>query len=318
MKAAIPDYEEAYLIGRYRLTLIPLYVILTSLVWILHDYFITLEEEIRYIWSQRSAFRKFMFLWIRYYTIFLLAFDAFQTHYFAVHETSNRALCVFVDPTNRIAGAICLWSIEIVMQWRIYVMFDRSKKVAFANGILFVASMFFFIYIMVVNALIRNKVVPNDAILSGIGCPSQIGGSDWALWVPATVFEVILFALALYKCASNTDGTDTNKRPSLLSVLVSENVLHFFFVAALLLFYDLMVSEVTPIPWFGYGPFHAATGILTCRILINLQKYAVNIRAEKGKSPEWSTISADEECDEETLAGETSPVKAHDLESGPS
>jgi len=326
MTGAIPDYEESHLIWRYQLTLIPLNVILASLVWVLHDYFITLEDEIRYIWRQKSAFRKFMFLWIRYYTIFLLAFDAFQTHYLDEHEisNSNRALCVLVDPTDRIAGAIGLWSIEIVMQWRIYVLFKRSKKVAIANGILFVASMFLFIYIMVVNAIIRNKAVPNTAILGEIGCPSQIGGSDWALWVPATVFEVIIFLLALYICATGANGTEENKRPSLISVLISENVLHFFFVASLLLFYVLMVAEVTPIPWFGSGPFHAATGIVTCRVLISLQKYSIK-SMEKGKSPQSARASLDslsfdgsaDSCDEETLDGERNPSNIYDLERGP-
>ena len=162
---------------------------------------------------------------------------------------------------------------------------------------------------MVVNAMIRNKDIPDPDVLRGIGCPSQITGTDWALWVPgtkhiistlnfllifnnnpATVFEVVLFLLALYACSTAADGTE-DKRPSLISVLISENVLHFFLwvtllhhfsfcvlifirnsVASLLLFYDLMVAvspnifliymhlsslnstqQVTPIPWFGYG-----------------------------------------------------------------
>lgn len=40
---------------------------------------------------------------------------------------------------------------------------------------------------MVVNAMMRNKDVPNAAVLRGVGCPSQITGSDWALWVPGTI-----------------------------------------------------------------------------------------------------------------------------------
>ncbi len=99
---------------------------------------------------------------------------------------------------------------------------------------------------MVVNAMIRNKNIPDPDVLRGIGCPSQITGTDWALWVPgtkhiififkslfifinnlATAFEVVLFLLALYACSTTADGTE-DKRPSLISVLVSENVLHFF------------------------------------------------------------------------------------------
>jgi hypothetical protein len=37
-------------VALYSRNLIPLYVVLCSLVWVLHDYFITLEDEVAYIW----------------------------------------------------------------------------------------------------------------------------------------------------------------------------------------------------------------------------------------------------------------------------
>jgi len=45
-------------------------------------------------------------------------------------------------------------------------------------------------------------------------------------------------------------------------------------VAALLIFNNLMALGVTNIPWFGFGPFHAALGITTSRMMIHLQKFA--------------------------------------------
>jgi hypothetical protein len=35
-----------------------------------------------------------------------------------------------MDPTIRILGAISLWSIEVIMQLRVYALFDCSKKVS--------------------------------------------------------------------------------------------------------------------------------------------------------------------------------------------
>ena len=37
--------------------------------------------------------------------------------------------CVVAAPVTRMAGAISLWSVEIIMQLRIYALFNRSKKV---------------------------------------------------------------------------------------------------------------------------------------------------------------------------------------------
>lgn len=75
---------------------------------------------------------------------------------------------------------------------------------------------------------------------------------------------------------------------------------------------------------YSHRPFHAATGIITCRVLINLHKYFPK-SMDKGKSPESTRQyldslsfdgSTDQEYDEETLVGERSPSKTHDLERG--
>jgi len=79
-------------------------------------------------------------------------------------------------PLYRFLGAINLWSIEVVMQLRVYMLFNRSKrvrcwhwnfpfkspnifliKVAFANGVLFIISIGIFLWILIYNQLHRNE-----------------------------------------------------------------------------------------------------------------------------------------------------------------
>ncbi|KAF8174234.1 hypothetical protein BJ912DRAFT_1064838 [Pholiota molesta] len=239
----------------YEANLIPLRVVLASLVWVLHDYFVTLEDEIRYIWTQKPSFGRFMFLWVRYYTIFLLGFDTLQIHTFALPGVATHGMCVAADPATRVAGAILLWSIEIIMQMRIYILYNSSKRVLIFNGVLFLGSIGSFLWLVIIGA-IRRK---------------------WAQWIPATGFEGILFAFALYKAAVSVAAwTRLNQRLSLTAILINENILYFSVVSSLLVFNNLMVVGKTKIPWFGYGPFHAAVGIVTCRMLIHLRKFAVD------------------------------------------
>ena len=70
---------------------------------------------------------------IRYYTILLLICDVLQIHSFTIKGVPNKELCVIVDPLTRLAGAISLWAVEIIMQLRIYALYDCSKKVRFAR-----------------------------------------------------------------------------------------------------------------------------------------------------------------------------------------
>jgi len=266
---------SADFIALYKRNLVPLHVVLCSLVWVLHDYFVTLEDEVTYIWTQRPNFGRLMFFWIRYYTIILLIFDVVQVHSFALPGVSTRALCIAADPTVRILGAISLWSVEIIMQLRIYALFNRSKKVAIFNGILFLISMGLFLWVLVVNTFHRNNLIAPFIELPLIGCPGVNGGGQWALWVPATVYEFILFGFALYKAiTSSAARIKFDDRPSLISVLLQENILYFLVIGCLLIFNNLMVVGATRIPWFGFGPFHAAIGIATSRMLIHLRKFS--------------------------------------------
>ncbi|CAA7269671.1 unnamed protein product [Cyclocybe aegerita] len=268
------ELSKSDFIRLYESNLIPLRVVLAALVWVLHDYFITLEDEVVYIWSQKRSLGKFMFLWVhwcislsktitveamlahqvRYYTIFLVAFDTLQIHTFAIPGVATDKLCVAADPVTRLAGAISLWSVEIIMQLRIYALFNRSKPVAVFNALLFLASIGIFLWIMIVNAMKRGKAISQALHLPLPGCPVINGGTEWSLWIAPTVFEFILFLFVVYKSLVSVSARiRLNQRVSLTAVLLQENMLYFFSVACLLIFNNLMVVGATHIPWFGFG-----------------------------------------------------------------
>ena len=98
-----------------------------------------------------------------------------------------------MDPTIRAVGALSLWSVEIVMQLRIYALFGRSKRIAIYNGVLFLASIAVFIWVMVFSAQHRWLTVSRTASKYRLpGCPAINGGIRWAVWVPGTL---VLFRL---------------------------------------------------------------------------------------------------------------------------
>ncbi|KAF7318550.1 UBA-e1-C domain-containing protein [Mycena chlorophos] len=272
--------SQAELDSLYVGNLIPLHVVLAALTWVLHDYCITVEDEIRYIWPQRLNVMKLLFLWIRYYTfalsvahyphalilfcrIVLLLFDAIQIHVFAIPNITSDGLCVAMDTIIRVVGAASLWSIEIIMQLRVYALYNRSKRVAAINLALFLISIAAFLWILVYNHAHRAAVIADAIHLPLPGCPTVHSGIEWAQWVPATIFEGKRDIVKGYRALL-----------PLHTILLRDNILYFFGVCVLLIFNNLMTVNVTHIPWFSYGPFHAAVGIMTARMLINLRKAA--------------------------------------------
>ncbi|KAJ7658489.1 hypothetical protein B0H17DRAFT_1096860 [Mycena rosella] len=254
-------------------SLIPLHVVLVGLTWIIHDYLVTLEDEIRYIWSQRLTLSKAMFLWIRYYSIALLMFDTAQIHSFSKPGVTSDHLCVAMDTIIRCVGAISLWSVEIVMALRVYALYGCSKRIAIINALLFAGSIAGFMYILVYNHSRRADVIAKAIHLPLPGCPTVHSGIEWAQWVPATIYEGILFGFAAFKTfQSAQEGLRKVPGLTIYSLLLRDNLIYFFSIACLLVFNNLMVVNLTHIPWFSYGPFHAAVGILTTRMLLNLRK----------------------------------------------
>ncbi|KAI4526186.1 hypothetical protein K525DRAFT_259803 [Schizophyllum commune Loenen D] len=246
----------------------------------LHACLLTLEDEIRFIWVRSlcrlhipRSFGKYMFLWIRYYSIALLLFDVTQIHVFTIPGVTNDTVCVAMDTIIRVVGAIALWSIEIVMQLRIYALYDCSKTIAIVNGAMFIASIGTFLWILIHNAMGRSAVIADVIHLPLPGCPSIHTGIEWAQWVPATAFEAVLFFFALHKTLHSTaQRFRRGERISLYQLVLRDQIIYFFLVTVLLVFNNLMVVGVTKIPWFSYSPFHAALGVLTTRMMINTRK----------------------------------------------
>ncbi|KAF9524806.1 hypothetical protein CPB83DRAFT_860724 [Crepidotus variabilis] len=282
----------------YEGNIVPLRVTLAGLTWVLHDYFVTLEDEIRFFWFRKRSTGTFLFLWIRYYTIFLILFDTIQIHLFVHPAIHTNAACVAMAPTSRILGAIGLWSVEIIMQVRLYALFNRSKKVAVFNGVLFVASMGVFLWILVLNSKRRGQMIASAIHLPLPGCPTINGGTEWALWLSPMAYEFILFFFLIYKgYHSVAVKMRLNHRMSLMSILLQQNAVYFLSVGGLLLFNNLMVISATKIPWLGWGlvitilfliqfsnhwysllasfdrPFHSALGIVTGRMLLGLRQF---------------------------------------------
>lgn len=126
-----------------------------------------------------------------------------------------------MDSIIRIVGAITLWSVEVIMQLRVYALYKCSKRVryqshedamliyncyyqvAIFNGLLFLASIAGFFWILIHNALRRHEVIASAIHLPLPGCPSIHSGIEWAQWVPGKLPSVFCM-----KCLSSFPSHD--------------------------------------------------------------------------------------------------------------
>ena len=85
---------------------------------------------------------------------------------------------------TRVFGALSLWPIEIIMQLRIYALFNRSKPIAVLNATLFVMSIIAFCIILAHNVNELAAKIGSAKALPIPGCPAVHVELEWAQWVP--------------------------------------------------------------------------------------------------------------------------------------
>jgi hypothetical protein len=158
-------------------------------------------------------------------------FDVTQIHTFSIPGITNDNVCVAMDSIIRIVGAISLWSVEVILQVRVYALYGCSKKVAWFNAILFVASIGGFFYVLIFNAMRRRAVIADTIHLPLPGCPSVHSGIEYAQWIPATAFEGVLFLFAVAKTSGDVWFEQRSRRGFRMSgiyeLLIRDHIIYF-------------------------------------------------------------------------------------------
>ncbi len=168
-----------------------------------------------------------------------------------------------MDSIIRVVGAISLWSVEIIMQLRVYALFKCSKRVyyflpALSDSIveppcprlpcltvysLRVPSLAFygswlimpldeepslptrFVYLCRgVRTFTLGSNGPNGYLVSSLAVAAELLAQS----TQATAYEGVLFGFALFKTLESTaDWIQKGRRVSLYSLLLRDNILYF-------------------------------------------------------------------------------------------
>ncbi|TEB27121.1 hypothetical protein FA13DRAFT_1712884 [Coprinellus micaceus] len=201
----------------YSLNIIPLRVILE-----------TLKDEIQYIWPQKRSFGRTAYLFASYHSGLV--------HYRKASDTLDRRYLkpLFCGPSRSLCKV------------RIYALYDCSKKVAIFNAFLFVCSIAGFLTLLVINAMRRASLIASAIRLPLPGCPAINGGTGWALWLPASGFEFILFAFVVYKSVRSLAlKIRIGDRKSLGAILIADNIYYFLGITVILAFNNAMAAGAT-------------------------------------------------------------------------
>ncbi|EJD06634.1 uncharacterized protein FOMMEDRAFT_17124 [Fomitiporia mediterranea MF3/22] len=164
---------------------------LASSAIIVHDYFLTLDQEIQFIWKARWTIGKVLFFLNRYYTLFVVAFNNYGLFSPSITDDFCQHWFNWQGWTGLIAAALA----ETILQLRLYALYYGNKKVL---GLMIC----FFIFAMASSAAVMGTVLRDvnakaNLIPGTKFCiPLGISTHFYAFWIPILSFETLLCALA--------------------------------------------------------------------------------------------------------------------------
>jgi len=192
------------------------------LVVIFYDWILSLDSEIKLIWSARRSVVKTVYLVNRYCLpiVMIWANYAWSGQALWFKPLSCRIFLV-LDSSLIIAFFASLHYIVSLRAWALY---GRSRAVGlllWGGFVLYLAAA----YVLTIKGLlsIPASLFPIVNICFGT-LPSYL----WAIWLPSIIFETLVFALTLIK-ATQHQSSNLSRTP-ILSTLYRDGFLYFLFI----------------------------------------------------------------------------------------
>jgi len=198
-----------------------------SLAFLLYDHALTFDAEMMYVWKHPSrwSFGKILLVFNRYFGPFTLVFNIFVY----VNPSVTITFCEGFHWWETTSEAVAVLTVELILMTRIYAVYDRSRKLLFVLGALFLAE------------IAGTLVIVDIGLPHGIPRPFPelagcfVGAQPplyFLTWIPALAFESVLCFLMLYKAWRMHKDEYSS---ALLNLIIRDSVLYFLTIFATLL-----------------------------------------------------------------------------------
>ncbi|KAL4081342.1 hypothetical protein V8B97DRAFT_1922054 [Scleroderma yunnanense] len=190
------------------------------------------------------------------------------------------------------AGIIIWWSVQGILQMRLYALYHGSKKLLVFMLITFITEVGTVMWILISTNLVNDGALTMVHISFDRGhkqidtCSAPVSATFTYIWVPCLVFEIMLCLFATYAGIkhSGVQWCQAGKfaRFQLIDVLIQGNVIYFLgpFVMFVLLGINSpnpMVQELANI-LFLKAPITIIAG---CRLILSIRKTASSLQSHE-------------------------------------
>ncbi|KAH8103543.1 hypothetical protein BXZ70DRAFT_1005942 [Cristinia sonorae] len=208
-------------------------------VIIVYDHLITLHSEIELIWRASWSLGKCLFLLNRYYTLSVMVFNNYGTHW--VHWQGADGVIAFTFG-------------ELILQLRLYALYAQNKAILVVMVITFIGGLAASTTLMVLSMI---KITAISHLVPGLSfcIPLNSPKTFYAFWIPVLLSETVLCVLALWRGLQSYFQLRGIQRStySLFDILIRDSCLYYVVIFAVYLF--------NLITWFPKNPSPTEAGV---------------------------------------------------------
>ncbi|TBU39563.1 hypothetical protein BD309DRAFT_1022049 [Dichomitus squalens] len=208
---------------------VSVYANVASLALLVYDWQLTFGDEVDIMWMSKAKFSKLLFLWIRYFGIgthtfivgamYLLPDPSPATWFELLHDPSCR-----VATTFQTAGPnIMWWSVEFVFALRVWILYERSRKLLLFLAMMYTASIGASAVLLVKALLHVDLITVPGGVVSG--CFSSVPIYIYSAFVIGIITTSMLCVLTLYQTIRFRDGLT---RSPLITLFLRDGLVYYF------------------------------------------------------------------------------------------
>ncbi|TDL17655.1 hypothetical protein BD410DRAFT_542655 [Rickenella mellea] len=233
---------------------------------LLWDYFITFDQEVHYVWRTPWTLTKGLFVWNRYFGILRSMAD--MAIFF--NDKKSNLVRDFGFRWQYLSGTFAILSVEVILQLRLYVMYDSNIKLLLVTGLLCLAQLATVLGLLG-KSLVAMEVSPTGKVIC---CTLPHTPFFGGFWGPILLFETLLFGLALRRGFQNRSEISrgfSETRRQIIESLVKHSVLYYLVIFTVFTV-NFIVPFVAPrrVEYVVEFAF-VLSSIMGNRILLNIQ-----------------------------------------------
>jgi len=240
-----------------------IYAQLASLALVLYDYFLTFPMEVELIWKRRWSISTGLYIINRYSGIFALSFNTAVY----INNTFSDNFCFHWVRYEVGSSIIAFWLVDIILAFRVWALWGKSKRVLFFICLLF--SMSVGACVTVTTLVFRHITVLHRPGPFASGCyPLGFPTYTYAIAIPELGNSGILLVLTLFRTVQSVRMGRRNA--PMLTLFIRDGVLYYLCIMLLILMNAFAFSSFA-ITAAASGLLVALPCSLGSRILLNIR-----------------------------------------------